>query len=59
MTIISSPVEGLRPLDVEHGREGGDDLEVCNDDLESYHQGVLPLLHELKQPGIKNKTVSP
>lgn len=45
-----TPIEGLWPLHIQHGREGGDDLEMSNDDLEAHDQGVLPLLEELDKP---------
>lgn len=46
----STPVEGFRPLHIQHRRESGDNLEMSNDDLEAHDEGVLPLLEERDEP---------
>ena len=51
-----SPIESLGPLHVENFRKGGDDLEVCDDDLGPNHEGVLPLLDELEHPGARGRS---
>lgn len=55
----NAPIESLRPLHIQHGREGGDDLEMGNDDLEAHDEGVLPLFEERDKPngmGIDRET---